>query len=414
MTEPDDATNAAKPSRSRLPWPHRLARTAISLALFMAGMRLVPYPWCARHADAWYDGQPDLQAALADNVAEWVARDLDRTNFDTGSAQFDGEWLFGSYMMAGLGFGQLALQQPDRRADCVKAMAICIERLLSPKVRAFDREMWGNDPIETLDAPPHHAAYLGYFNLVLSFHRLLAPDSAYAELNDRITEALVRRVGSSPTLLIESYPAEIYPVDNGCVIGSIGLHARATGTDRTELLARWAAMCRRRYADEQTGLLYQCVARNGVPLDKPRGSGTALGLYALSFADMALSRELYAAAKCELADTFLGFGGIREYPRSIRGGMGDIDSGPIVLGFGLSPTGFLIAGARIHEDRAQFKRLYATAYLCGAPYAAKGRLRFITGGPLGDSILLAMLTAPHGGVAGTGNAERETRDEDRR
>jgi len=212
-------------------------------------------------------------------------------------------------MMAGMGFGQSALQHPELRQEHVRLMGLCIEQILSPQVKAFDREMWGNDAIETLEGDPHHAAYLGYLNVLLSLHRLLVPDSQYAALNDRITDALVRRIGASKIGLIESYPREVYPVDNCMVIGSIGLHARATGTDRRALVGKWAANFRQKYVDRATGLVYQCVdADSGEALDCARGSGTALAVYALSFADMTLSRELYQATRKQLARTVLGFG----------------------------------------------------------------------------------------------------------
>lgn len=199
-------------------------------------------------------------------------------------------------------------------------------------------------------------------------------------------------------MLLCTYPGEAYPVDNCAVAGSIGLHDRATGADHSALLRRWSERCRKSYVDRKTELLYQAIdEKDGSPADEPRGSGTVLGLYFLSFSDPELSRDLYLATKRELATTFLGFGTVREYPAGYRGGR-DIDSGPIVLGYGLSTTGFCIAGARIHGDRPYFRRLVATACAAGAPLERDGKLNFVTGGPLGDAILYAMLTAqPAGG-----------------
>lgn len=377
-------------------WRRHVARGLVTAVCFLAGVSFLPFQWCSRHADLWYDGEGEPQRKLGRGMAHWLDEALSRADFDTGSAQFSGEWLFGTYMMAGMGFGQLALRHPETRAGSITRMETCIERILSDEVRAFDRETWGNDPIETLDQDRYHdhAAYLGYLNLVLGLHRLLVPESNYAELHDRITEALVRRVQSSPISLIQSYPHEVYPVDNCCVIGSIGLHARATGTDRSELLKAWSGTCRAKYMDPETGLLIQAVEPGtGQAIDAPRGSGTALGLYALSFADMPLSRELYASVRTHLARSVLGFGGVKEYPGSVAGGHGDIDSGPLVFGFGLSPTGFLLAGTGIHGDREYFRRLWATAYAWGAPVEKGDRLNFVTGGALGDAILFAMLTA---------------------
>jgi hypothetical protein len=367
----------------------------VATVLFVVGVSFLPYWWCSRQADAWYRGDTALQQQLSRGVEDWVTKGLSRTNFHTGSRQFDGEWLFGSYLMAGFGFVQLAQAHPESRAHNLRLIEACIDGLLTPEVRAFDGDMWRTDPIDSLGDPSaHHAAFLGYFNLLLGLHRQLVPQSRYAELNDRITASLVRRLETNAIGLLESYPNETYPVDNCAVIASIAVHSRVTGTDRQPFLARCYRTLRENCIDRRSGLLIQAVySRNGEPVDDPRGSGTTLGLYFLSFADRELSAELYRAVRRELFDTVFGFGGVKEYPAHLKPAGGDIDSGPVVFGYGLSPTGFLISGSRLHKDRNAFKRLFATAYACGAPYRRDGKLNFITGGSLGDAILFAMLTA---------------------
>ncbi len=379
---------------NRPSWRARIRRFLLVNLAVAAGAVTVPHWWCAWQANPWLRDDPVIEARLANGVAAAIEGGSAASAFTTGDAQFDGEWLFGTYLMAGLGFGQSALRHPEKKAEYARLMDQCITQLLTPDVRAFDRRMWGRDPIESLDSNDHHAAFLGYFNLLLGLHRAIDPASRHAALNDRITAALIRRLEASPLFLLESYPREIYPVDNCAVIGSIGLHGRVSGADHGAILQRWGAVCRQRWIDPETGLLIQAInPMDGTPADLPRGSGTALGLYFLSFADPSLSRSLYAAARRELFGHFLGFGGVREYARTVRGEKGDIDCGPIVFGFGLSPTGFLIGGARLHHDDATFRSLYATAHLCGAPVIRKDKLNFVTGGPLGDTILFAMLTA---------------------
>lgn len=369
-------------------------RQLATAGLFLAGVCWLPYWWCSRPANSWLTDDAALQSRLANGVAHWMSADLDRAAFQTGSSQFDGEWLFGTYLMAGLGFGQSALRHPEFREPNILLMERCIDAIQSDAVRAFDRESWNTDPLATLDGPEDHAAYLGYLNLLLGFYRQVNPDSPYNPLNDRISTALARRIAASPSHLLETYPGETYPVDNCAVFASVALHAQLTGTDRAALFADWRESFRRHSIDPPSGLLVQAVDKtSGAPLDAPRGSGTTLGLYFLSFADPALSRELYEATHAQLFRRVFGFGGVREYPNHVPRGRGDIDSGPVIFGFGLSPTGFLIAGSRIHRDPAVFQALYATAHAWGAPLHHGERLNFVTGASLGDAILFAMLTA---------------------
>jgi hypothetical protein len=170
-------------------------------------------------------------------------------------------------------------------------------------------------------------------------------------MHDRVAGALAERIRASPISLLETYPGEIYPVDNCAVAATVALHPAADPA----LLARWKADLRRRQVDPASGLLIQAVTPSSAP-----------------------------------------FGGVREYPAAHRRGRGDIDSGPVIAGIGVSATGFSIAAARGLGDRRWFTQLHRTTWLFGAPVSTGEGRRFVTGGSLGNAILLAMLTAPRG------------------
>ena len=143
---------------------------------------------------------------------------------------------------------------------------------------------------------------------------------------------------------------------------------------------------------------------SGTPCDEPRGSGTAFGLYFLSFINQQLASELYQAARRELAGEVIGLGLMKEYPESSAGGVGDVDSGPVIMNYGVSPTGFMLAGTRIFGDRDYFKKLYRTLVLFGAPLDTSDEWQYVAGGPLGNAIMFAMLTAVPADVFGSKGA----------
>ncbi len=349
---------------------------------------------CGSDARSWQRGDRDRQLALARGVADWLERDLDARRYATGSARFDGEWLFGTYVMAAYGFAQVALEHPDTAPELVPKLSRAIDAALSDVGRSFDRAAWNEDPIASLDGDHAHVAYLGYLGIALGLERKLDSDSPHAELHDRIAAALERRFRASPSLLLETYPGERYPVDNASAIATLALHADATGRSRPAVIADWTQACRGRFMDAETGLLIQAMAPDGAtPVDRARGSGTALGVYFLSCADPELSRDQQQALERELSGDVLGFGVVREYARG-QSGSGDIDSGPLVFGWSISAMGFSLAGCRIHGDERCFRERYAAYHLFGAPLERAGRWSFVSGGPLGDAILLAMLSAP--------------------
>lgn len=367
-----------------------MVRGAVALSWLVAGIALVPHRICKRGADAAFDGASPEVSRLADSVDGWTRDAVTESQFRTGSRRFDQEWYYGTYMMAAMAFGQLAAQRPEERAARIAAMERCIDALLAPRGRAFDAEGWGEDPIDSLAGPHGHAAYLGYTNLAISLHRSLVPGSRYDAIGARITEALARRVEASPSALVETYPGVTFPVDTAAVVGSIGLADRASGGDHRAAMAKYVAAIRAHFMVD--GLLVQIAAPDGAHLDAARGSGTALASYFVSFADVDLARDLWTGAKRALYTDVAGFGALREYPQGASGG-GDIDSGPIVLGLGVAASGFAMAPARMFGDREAFAGLWATAHLFGAPYDDGKTRTHLTGGPIGDAILLAMMTA---------------------
>jgi hypothetical protein len=379
-------------------------RALVALLAFVLGFATVPHRVCERDAKKWFDGDKAKTDALAAGLAAWTAQDLDPATFATGSSRFDGEWLFGTYMMSAMGFGQLALDRPDARDLNLERMERCLDAMLDARVRSFDSQVWGTDALASLEEPPGssadrgHVAYLGYAGLALGLHRYLRPASRFTAREEAIASALARRIDASPTGFVETYPGEVYPVDNASAIAALAVHAKAVGSPSAPAVRRGLTTIRTHGVDPATGLLIQAVnLEDARPRDTARASGTALAAYFLSFADEPTSRPLFRALERRQFRTVLGFGGMMEYPAGKEQRKGDIDSGPVVLGFGVSASGFAIGASRAHGDRDTFTALSATAHLFGAPLDENGTRTYATGGPIGDAILFAMFTAPRAG-----------------
>jgi hypothetical protein len=158
------------------------------------------------------------------------------------------------------------------------------------------------------------------------------------------------------------------------------------------VLAHWAAQVRRVQIDPESGLVIQRMnAADGSARDAPRGSGTGLAAYFAGFADRPLA-ELLTEGVLRQESSFLGFGAIREYAPG-HSGAGDVDSGPVVLGVSVSATGFALAPLRAFGHRDAFTRIYRITELFGLKVDGDDRTRFATGGPIGNALLLALLTS---------------------
>ncbi len=382
----------SRPETVAIPPLSRLTRVTITAACVVALAAVLPRSLLGREADALFDGDLAAQDALARAVAADVVRDTGAGSFHTGSARFDGEWSLVTSQMAALGLSQVILAHPEQRARYLPSLRLAVDHVLRPPTFAFATQAWGVSPLDHLD-DDHGHAYLGYVALAVGALRTVDPATPHAALHDRLVDALARRLEHSASGAIETYPGESYPCDLATVVGAIGQHARLTHTDRRALLARMATTYRSRWINPASGYLAQSVVPStGEPASPGRGSGTALSSYFLSFADPSLSRALGVAVARTGHRTLAGFGGVLEYAPG-SAGQGDIDSGPVVLGVSVSATGFALSSARQLGDRDRFVALYRTAALFGVPVARGDGRAFVAGGPLGNAIMLAMLTA---------------------
>ncbi len=370
---------------------HRKAFRAIIRVISIV-VCAVTIPRCINgySAMAYFHDERPVQVALATEVQSFVDSGVAASAFHTGHARFDGEWAFGTFTMAALGLGQVAIHHPEQTAAYIPTLEKCAEQLTSEETNTFGTTAWGQSGFVGLPDGKGHA-YLGYSNLALSMLRLLDPNTRFARIHDDLTEALAKRLSEAPFALVETYPGEAYPADVSMVAASIALHDCATGSPERPWWPEW----KKRFShwiDPASGLVFQSGdAQTGRPLGPPRASGTALVAFASSFVDKPLAKSIHGALSRSRAE-FLGYGAIREYPLGIDGS-GDIDSGPVVLGVSVSATGFALASAKLHDDSAMFTSLHRTADFWGVPMFRPRGMRYLSGGPLGNAILLAMTTA---------------------
>lgn len=372
----------------------RFVRSAVCAVVGMAASRLVAPSVCGIKARAWYEGEPETQRGLAEDLVDFEQKD-DRHRIGARPRdRFAGEWALVTHQMTALGLAQLCLARFEWRARYAPFVTKAAVKSFLPEMRVFGTEAWsGEEAMESLDGPHGHA-YLAYSALALGMARLV--DTSFpadiAAAHDALVAAYERRLLASPKGLIETYPGEAYPTDVAAVAAAIAVHSRATGTDHRRVLGYWAERVRNVQIDERSGFVIQRMgATTGKPHDAPRGSGTGLAAYYAGFVDRELA-EFLSDGLFRHESTFWGFDAIREYPDGYEG-TGDIDSGPVIFGVSVAATGFALASARAHGRRDSFERIFRTTALFGLPASFGDKRRFCIGGPFGNALLLAFLTS---------------------
>ncbi|MFD4355712.1 hypothetical protein ACFWPX_24380 [Nocardia sp. NPDC058518] len=363
---------------------------AIVVAVAVAGS--LPRWWCGRDADEWYRGDPGRARGLAEEVVAFEADD-DRWRATGGRDRLVGMWGLLAHQMTALGLAQVVLEHPEWRERYAPVVTRAATKSLLPQLRAEFTSAWQDrDGLADLDSADGHA-YLSYPALALGMARLVDPafPADLAVQHDALIAAFERRLLASPTGLLDTFPGRAYPTDVAAVAAAIAVHGRATGADHTAVIAHWAQRVRAVQIDPGTGLVIQRMGVDGQAQDAPRASGTGLAAYFAGFADRALAEEL-AAALFRQERGVLGFGAIEEYGDGYDG-IGDMDNGPLILGISVSATGFALAPARAFGHRDRFTRLFRTTELFGLSLRSGTRLRFATGGVIGNALLLAFLTS---------------------
>jgi hypothetical protein len=362
---------------------------AAALVTALAVLFTVPSRWCRRPAAALYRGDLPEVLALARGATRWLQDDA-APAFHTGSPRFDGEWYLIAHAMVVLGLAGVVRRHPGTRPELVPFLHRALDRLRGPRARAHDLQAWGEDPADdaALAGDRGHLGFLGYAAVAFAAGRRAAPRPADEAFGARLVAGLVRRLERSAGAPLETYPGETYPADNAAALAAVALwDPDGPQAPRRRALVRRAAARMMEERDPQSGLLSQRLG--GAP--SPRASGTAMAAWMLSLADLQLGRPLWEAL-ARNSGAPLGFGAVREHPPG-HGKGGDIDSGPVILGFGVSATGFALASARLHRDAARYSSMAATAFLFGLPISGGGQQRFVAGGALGDALLFALLTA---------------------
>lgn len=369
-------------------------RRLVALALGLLASRVVAPSWCGRDAAALYRGDPALQDALAAEMVAFEARDDARHDPETGQSRYAGEWALVTHQMVALGLAQICRARPERCPSLIPTITDAAKKTFLPEMRDFGTRAWdGEDALDSLEREHGHA-YFAYPALAVGVARALDPafPADLARTHDALITAFERRLTASSTGLIETYPGQSFPTDVAAVAAAIAVHGRATGADHRAVLDHWAEAVRRVQVDPKSGLVWQRMdAHDGQPLDAPRGSGTGLAAYFAGFADSRVE-DLLAEGLFRQEAGFWGFGGIREYAPGYDGD-GDVDSGPVVLGISVSATGFALGPARALGRESSFEHIYRTTELFGVLLRQGGRARYATGGPIGDALLLALLTS---------------------
>jgi hypothetical protein len=293
----------------------------------------------------------------------------------------------------------MAIRFPEEREGSAAAIDSLVRIAMSEELRSYDRERWGEDPLApcVMEGEVGHLSYYSHLAWMIGGYKRSGGDGKYDVLHDRLCEALNRRIVSSPTLNVQTYPREpIYVPDMLVAIVALSQYSRVHGGRYSDTVRRWLDEMKERYLDQETGLIESYLPDGEVWIDAPsvRGSYSALSCYYLTFIEPAFAREQYGRLKQSFLQRW-PVTGIREYyKKRCLLGM-DIDSGPVIMNLSPSGTAFAMGPATYFEDTKLRRRILRTGELAGTTVTSGGKSHYLLANValVGEAIMLAMRTA---------------------
>jgi hypothetical protein len=272
------------------------------------------------------------------------------------------------------------------------------------KKDALDEAMWSyraldsdevRGPFPKVMEPHCGVFYAGWRNYLLA--RIIEASgvgvdaSLRAEFDSLSAELALAYAGSSSPFLA-SYDGLAWPADNVVAMASLSLHDRLNGGRERVLIEQWLGQVRHRM--DTSGLVpHAWDPLNDAVLEGPRGSSQSLMNCFWPVIDSAMAADQVERYRRRFFGSRLGVPMVREYPKG-SSGVGDVDSGPVILGIGSSAMIVAPGAFRMNDDPSRAYALDRSIEGWGVAFGAD-RKRFAFGlMPIADLFILWTRSMP--------------------
>jgi hypothetical protein len=309
-----------------------------------------------------------------------------------------GEWMLFSLSFSVYGLTNVSFQDSLLKPQAVRIIGEAISKTMTEEVYKY-YTVKNMGPLHPVDSE-FSVLYLGHLNLMMGCYRLLTNDGKYDELNDSISKSLFTRFRNSKTICLESYEHSIWIPDNTVALASLKLNGEKNNIGEYEKLCReWVRYARKNFTDKNTNVLCATIDyRTGKITEEPRGSMLGWSIFFIYRFDMLYAEELYENYKKFFSDDILMFKMFKEWKGTFTTGEGDIDSGPLVLGYGIPASAWAFGNAILFGDLKDAKKLDRLINLGSKVVETddeiKYKIRFVdrSVSPLNEALMLYLQT----------------------
>jgi hypothetical protein len=255
------------------------------------------------------------------------------------------------FALPALGYCNLVRSDSRLKTAAGNNVPKLIELLIPATVRRVRPP--GGDLMQ-LAAYDRQGTFLATLNIVLGSYTQIAPNNKYKALHAHISRLLYRAMEDLGGMPLESYPEYTWYFDSIMALVSLRLFEDANGLPRRSdsLLQKHLQWRDRHASDKATDL--PIAYKGGLP----RGCDLSMQICLLANLDQEAARKLYTGYVNHHWTDYGVVAGFTEWPKG-RGLLmtGDIDSGPLFLGIGMTATGVGLGSALVMKDFEKVSRL---------------------------------------------------------
>ena len=378
----------------------RRSKLFICLAVIVALiLTKVVWVWCYCADNGTFESEKhdilERRTYLIDKVITSPENLLNEMPSAIGS-QFQGEWALYTCSMLTAALENISRLYPETKEESIEYIDSLIHIVLSSEIREYDRERWGEDPLESLEGEESHISYLSHLALMIGRYKGMGGGNKFDSLYHSICQSMNRRILESENLNLQTYPAEfVYVPDMLVAIVALDKYSALYQGKYYPTVRQWLDKAKTEWINEGTGLLSSFLGMDGgyrewLPV---KGSYSALTCYYLTLLDEEFAKEQYDRLKATYLKRF-PFTGFKEYSdRHCLLGI-DIDAGPIIFNLSPSGTAFATGSVTYFNDNRLRRKLLKTAEIAGTTMSCKGKRHYLLADValVGEAIMLAMRT----------------------
>ena len=164
----------------------------ICLAVIVAFiLTKVVWVWCYCNDNGTFESENDngtfesekqdileRRAYLIDKVITSPENLLDEMPSAIGP-QFQGEWALYTCSMLTAALENISRLYPETKDESIGYIDSLIHIVLSSEIREYDRERWGEDPLESLEGEESHISYLSHLALMIGRYKGMGGGNKY-------------------------------------------------------------------------------------------------------------------------------------------------------------------------------------------------------------------------------------------